>query len=566
MVGGHAGDVLEDGEGLKHRFHLFNFQAQPAVSLVHAGVLGVVLKVVEHACKRGALVVGAVFVGHEGGDEFPALQHEFFHAEQLGHPPQADRSKQFLGLLRKRPKPVFEAVTEALKFPGVVQVVELAVQRNPLRNVAHVVVGDEQAEVGFQHSLFDVLAGLGLLVLHEVFELFFLQFLHRLGQDALVHVEAQIVDEPALFRAEEVSRAADVEVAHGDLHAGAEVRELLEGLESFARFRREGAQGRRHEVTEGLSVGAPDPSPQLVQVAEPKLVRLVDQHRVRVRDVDPAFDDGGCHQHVKRAVDEARHHVFEVLAFHLAVADADARVGNEALNHARHFLDVADAVVHEVSLPAPAELVGDGVPDDFFVEARDDRVDGVPVGRWGADDAQVARAHQGELQRPWNRRRGEGQGVDVGLERLEFVLDAHPKLLLLVNHQQPQILEFHSLSDQRVGADEDVHLALLHFLERLGQRLARLEAVDVLHGDEVAQSPAEALVVLHRQDGRGHEHGHLFAVAGRPERRPNRDFRLPKADVPAHEAVHGRGLEHVFAHGLGGRVLIGGVFVHEARL
>ena len=360
---------------------------------------------------------------------------------------------------------------------------------------------------------------------------------------------------------------ADVEVAHGDLHAGTEVRELFEGLKALARFCRKGAQRRRHEVAEGLAVGAPDPSPQLVQVAEPKLVRLVDQNRVRVRDVDAAFDDGGRHQHVEGAVDEARHHVLEVFALHLAVADANARVGHEALDHARDFLDVAHAVVDEVRLASTAEFVGDGITDDFFVEARDDGVDGVPVGRRGADDAQVARAHQGELERPGNRRGGEGQGVDVGLERLEFVLDAHPKLLFLVNHQQAQVLEFDALADEGVRADQDVHLARLHALQGLGQRFARLEAVDVLHGDgELAQASAEALEVLHRQDGRRHEHGHLFAVACRTEGRPNRDFRLPEAHISAHEAVHGCGLEHVFAHGLCGGVLVGGVFVHEARL
>ena len=83
----------------------------------------------------------------------------------------------------------------------------------------------------------------------------------------------------------------------------------------------------------------------------------------------------------------------------------------------------------------------------------------MPVGWRRADDAQVARTHQRELQRPGNRRRREGKGVDVGLERLEFVLDAHPKLLLLVNHQQAEVLEFHALADEGVRADQDVHFA-----------------------------------------------------------------------------------------------------------
>ena len=304
-----------------------------------------------------------------------------------------------------------------------------------------------------------------------------------------------------------------------------------------------------------------------MEVAEPKLVCLVDQHRVRVRDVDPAFDDGGRHQHVEGAVDETGHDVFEVLAFHLAVANADPRVGNEALDHARHFLDVADPVVHEVGLPAAAELVSDGVPDDLLVEPGQNGVDGVPVGRRSADDAQVACAHERELERPWNGRGCEGQGVHIGFERFQFVFDAHPKLLFFVDHKQPEVFELHPLPHQGVGAHQDVHLACLQPLQSLCQRLAYLEAVDVIHRHgEVPQPSAEAFEVLHGQDGRGHKHGHLFAVAGGPEGGPDGDFRFPEAHVPANEAVHRCGLQHVFAHGLGGGVLVRGVFVHEAGL
>ena len=67
-------------------------------------------------------------------------------------------------------------------------------------------------------------------------------------------------------------------------------------------------------------------------------------------------------------------------AFHLAMANADAGVWYQALNHAGHFLDVAHAVVDEVGLAASADFVGDGVADDLFVEARDDGVHGMPVG------------------------------------------------------------------------------------------------------------------------------------------------------------------------------------------
>ena len=62
-------------------------------------------------------------------------------------------------------------------------------------------VGDEQGQVRFQRRFLDVQSRLVLFFDHEVVELLFLQFFDGLGKDALVHVEAEVVDEPALFRA-----------------------------------------------------------------------------------------------------------------------------------------------------------------------------------------------------------------------------------------------------------------------------------------------------------------------------------------------------------------------------
>ena len=324
------------------------------------------------------------------------------------------------------------------------------------------------------------------------------------------------------------------------MHAGAQVRELLEGLKTLAGFSGQSTQRGRHQIAEGLAVGTPDPAPQLVQVAQPKLVRLVDQDGVGVRDVDAAFDDRCGDEYVVRAIDETSHDVFEFLALHLAMSNPDSYVGAQALNHARHFLDVAHAVVHEVRLSATADFVGDRVTDDFFVEAADDGVHRMPVGRWGTDDAEVAGAHQGELQRPWNGGRGKCECIHVGLEGLQLVLHADAKLLFFVDDEQPQVLELDALSHDGVGANQHVDLSVFELLDGFRQRLARLESVDVIdrHG-EFLKATAEALVVLHGQDGRRDQHRHLLAVASRPEGRSDGNFGLAKPDVSADQAVHG---------------------------
>ena len=191
----------------------------------------------------------------------------------------------------------------------------------------------------------------------------------------------------------------------------------------------------------------------------------------------------------------------------------------------------------------------------------------MPVGRRGPDDAQVPCAHQGKLQGPRDGGGREGQRVDIRFEGLQLVLDTHPKLLLFVDDQKAQVLELHAFAHNGMRADQDVHLPAFHLFQGFRQGLARLESVDELHGDrELAQTSAEALVVLHGQDGRGHQHGHLLAVARRSEGRPDGDFRFAKTHIAADQSVHRNGLEHVLLDGLARGILVGRVFVHEAGL
>ena len=62
--------------------------------------------------------------------------------------------------------------------------------------------------------------------------------------------------------------------------------------------------------------------------------------------------------------------------------------------------------------------------------------------------------------------------MDVGLELLQLLLLGDAEMLLLVDHEQPEMGEVDILGEQRVGADDDVEAALgellLDFARLLG--------------------------------------------------------------------------------------------------
>ena len=63
------------------------------------------------------------------------------------------------------------------------------------------------------------------------------------------------------------------------------------------------------------------------------------------------------------------------------------------------------------------------------------------------------------LERARDRRGGEGEHVDAGLQLLDLLLVGHAEALLLVDHEQAEVLEVDVVGQQPVGADDDVDLA-----------------------------------------------------------------------------------------------------------
>ena len=76
---------------------------------------------------------------------------------------------------------------------------------------------------------------------------------------------------------------------------------------------------------------------------------------------------------------------------------------------------------------------------------RDVGADRQPVDRRGLDDAQVAQARHRHLQRARDRRRGQRQHVDVGLQRFQPLLVGDSEMLLLVDDDQAEALELDRL-------------------------------------------------------------------------------------------------------------------------
>ncbi len=95
---------------------------------------------------------------------------------------------------------------------------------------------------------------------------FALQLVHGLFQQPNVHVEADGADVAVLLAAQNVARAAQLQIERRNFEAGAEVAEFLERGQALARDLAELGVGRDQQVRIGATIGPAHAPAQLVQL------------------------------------------------------------------------------------------------------------------------------------------------------------------------------------------------------------------------------------------------------------------------------------------------------------
>ena len=322
---------------------------------------------------------------------------------------------------------------------------------------------------------------------------------------------------------------------------------------------------RQGEQRIGARLGAPDPAAQLIELRQAEHVGAVHDQRVRGRDVEAGLDDRGREQHVVFAVVEGRHDVFQRGRRHLPVRDDDARFRHVLVEIGLHFGEIVDARRDVERLASAVALAQQRLAHNNRIKGRHEGAHREPVDRRRRDDREVAHAGERKLQGARDRRRAERQHMHLGAQGLDLLLVGDAEVLLLVHHQQAEVLERDGLAEQRVGADHDVDRAvgeaLLHQFQ-LGVR-DQARGLRDLHR-KPAEAVGEGLVVLAREQRGRHDHGDLLAAHRRDEGGAQRHLGLAEADVAAHQAVHRLAGAEIVDHRIDDGFLILGLVIREA--
>ncbi len=139
--------------------------------------------------------------------------------------------------------------------------------------------------------------------------------------------------------------------------------------------------------------------------------------------------------------------------------DANAGFWNNIAQVIGRLLNAHNSVMDKVDLSSAINFSENGGADEGIIGGGDSRFDGQAFFRWGINDAHIADAGQGHVQRAGNWGGAEGQSINVGFHLFQPLFVHHAETLLFVNNQQSQLLKSNIFLEQTMGANDDINAA-----------------------------------------------------------------------------------------------------------
>ena len=305
-----------------------------------------------------------------------------------------------------------------------------------------------------------------------------------------------------------------------------------------------------------------------MQLTQSQPVGILNNQRVHIGDIDAGLNNGGADQHLYLTVGHLLHNMAQLPLAHFSVGDGDGRILSQQLPQpSGGVFDVLHTVVKVIHLTAPVQLPADGLSHHAPVMLQHIGLYRLAVlGRF-LDGAHVTDAAEGHVQRAGNGSSRQRQRIHLLCPLPQLLFMGHAEALLLIDHQQAQILERHILAQQLMGTDQQIHPARLHPLQHILDLLGGTEPGQHLHRDREGAEPVLGRdIVLLGQHGGGHQNGRLLAVQNTLHHSPQGNLRLAVSHIAAQQPVHGDGFFHIALDLLNGPQLVSRLLIVKGVL
>ena len=157
----------------------------------------------------------------------------FLTTKTLAETAQCNNVHEFFALTRHGTETVDEPLTISGKLGIIVDIVKFTIQKHTFAATRHIIVGKYiSRSLSMAQSLHKFIAcdlfATGYFIGIDVAELIILELRDGLIEYLLIGFVTQVFHESALFRTQQIARATDVEILHGQIEAATQFWEVWE--------------------------------------------------------------------------------------------------------------------------------------------------------------------------------------------------------------------------------------------------------------------------------------------------------------------------------------------------
>ena len=242
---------------------------------------------------------------------------------------------------------------------------------------------------------------------------------------------------------EEIAGTTDLKITHGDLEATAKIGKFPDRMETFFRHFPQHFVSAVHQKGIRRPVRTSDTPAELIKLRQAKIVRVMDDHRVDIGNIQSGLYDCRGYQHINLTIDKVIHDLFQFTLFHLPMCKCHSGFRHKRCDLICRLYDRVDTIIDIVDLSAPCQFPADRFPHHLFVVFHDICLDRHTLHRCFLQNAHIADPNQAHMQRPWDRRCRQGQYIYVFPQLFDLFFVRDTETLLLVDDQKTEIFELH---------------------------------------------------------------------------------------------------------------------------
>ena len=188
-----------------------------------------------------------------------------------------------------------------------------------------------------------------------------------LTEHLAVKVIPYCIHMPMLFCSQKISGASEFQITHCNLESTSQICIFSNRRKSFFCSLFQHRIPAIHKECISSPIWTSDSSTKLIQLWKSISVRIMNDHRIDIGNIQSGLNDRCRNQYIYISVNKCIHDCFQLSLTHLSMGKIHSRIRQKLRDPCRHICNIIHAVINIINLTASSKLTVDCLSYRFLI-------------------------------------------------------------------------------------------------------------------------------------------------------------------------------------------------------